>query len=92
MNTETPNNYIITYSNHFEFNGRLLAFRKKHLFDITDLPILINYNNIGNYWLINRLQLTILKAKNLIINKPINVDVSSIQWHLQIQLDEVFNL
>jgi hypothetical protein len=42
----------ITYSNHFEFNGAKLAFKKQLLFDITSTPRLIPYTN--GYWLINR--------------------------------------
>jgi len=38
MNTENlDKSYIITYSNWFEFNGKILAYRKKVLFDITEL-------------------------------------------------------
>ena len=91
MNTEIPNKFIITYSNQLTFEGRLLAFRKKELFDISDsIPKYIPFN--GNYWLIKRKQLTIGKARNLTINKSIDVDVSSIQWHQQEQLNHVFNL
>jgi hypothetical protein len=33
---------IIIYSNFFELENRVFAFRKKHLFDITNLPTLVN--------------------------------------------------
>jgi hypothetical protein len=89
MNTENPN--IITYSNYFYFEGVRLSFRKKELFNITGIPKYIPYNNNG-FWIVNRKQLTKLKAKELIINKPIDVDVSDLNWHIQCHLEEVFNL
>lgn len=49
MTEEKP--YIITYSNSFEFEGRLLAFRKRELFDVTDSPKHIPF--VG-HWNINR--------------------------------------
>lgn len=92
MNTKNPNKYEIIYSNYLEFEGRLLAFRKHLLFDITQTPKLIEYNNNVNAWIINRKQLTKLKAKNTIIMQPKVVDVSNLQWNEQIKLDECFNL
>lgn len=93
MNTENPNNeYKITYSNSFEFEGILLAFRKKELFDISKLPIHIPFNKIANCWLIKRKQLTLSKSQYLITNKQITVDVTNLQWFKQIELDAVFNL
>ena len=47
---------IIIYSNHFKLENRVFAFRKKQLFDITNLPKLIELkdnNNCLGYW-INR--------------------------------------
>lgn len=85
---QNPN--IITYSNHFIFNGRTLAFRKQLLFDITSTPKYIEYN--GEYWIVNRKQLTIKKAKELIVNEPKIVDISNLQWYQQIELSECFNL
>lgn len=42
--------YIITYSNHFEYNGKILAYRKKVLFDITNIPnALFLTNNNGSH-------------------------------------------
>jgi hypothetical protein len=87
MSEEKP--YIITYSNHFEFEGRVLAFRKKELFDITETPKHIKF--VG-HWNINRKQLSISKAKELIKQEPKQVDVTSLQWYRQIELNECFNL
>lgn len=81
--------YIITYSNWFEFEGRVLAFRKKELFDITETPKHIPF--VG-HWNINRKQLTITKTKELIKHEPKQVDVSNLQWYIQIELNECFNL
>jgi hypothetical protein len=92
MSIENPNKYIITYSNHFEFNGKLLSFRKRQLFDITDAPKWIKYNETAKCWIVNRKQLFLKTAQNLIINKPIKVDVTSLNWNVQCELDEVFNL
>jgi hypothetical protein len=92
MNTENPNKYEITYSNYLEFEGRLLAFRKHLLFDISTLPKLIPYNENSDAWIVNRKQLSKLKAKQLIVMKDKKVDVSELQWYEQIKLDECFNL
>jgi hypothetical protein len=90
---EKPNNeYFITYSNHFIFENQKLAFRKKELFNINNLPIHVEFNEKANAWLINRKHLSKSKAKELLINEPKLVDVSDLQWHRQIQLDAVFNL
>lgn len=95
MNTETLcNTYIITYSNHIEFNGKVLAYRKKILFDITSIPnalFLTNNNGSHGYW-INRKWLSESRIKALLINEPKQVDVSSLQWYQQINLDKVFNI
>jgi hypothetical protein len=88
MNIDNP--YIITYSNHLFFEGRRLAFRKQELFDITNSPIHIPFKD--KYWIVNRKQLTKLKAKELLINTPITVDISTLNWDLQCHLDGVFNL
>lgn len=90
---EIPNNeYFITYSNSFKFENVLLAFRKKELFNITDTPKLIPFNENANCWLVNRKQLTISKVKELITNIPVIKDLSDLQWYQQINLDQVFNL
>lgn len=58
MNTETLDKpYIITYSNWFEFNGKILAYRKKVLFDITNTPNAFLYQII-----------TVLMVIGLIVN------------------------
>jgi hypothetical protein len=85
---------IIIYSNFFELENRVFAFRKKHLFDITNLPTLVNLkdnNNCLGYW-INRKWFTLSKLKPLIKKEEKIVDVSVLQWYQQIELDCVFNL
>ncbi len=85
---------IIIYSNYFELENRVFAFRKKQLFDITDLPKLIelkNNNNCLGYW-INRKWFTLSKLKPLVKTEEKIIDVSSLQWYEQINLKEVFNL
>jgi len=90
---EKPNNeYYITYSNSFLFEGELFSFRKKELFNITKLPIFIPFNNSSNSWVFKRKQLTISKAKKIIIIKKVTIDVSELQWYIQINLDAVFNI
>lgn len=90
MNNESPcKEYIITYSNSFEFNGRLLAFRKRELFDITDTPTHIPF--IG-HWNVKRKELSVSKAKELCQQKEVKKDVSNLQWHWQERLNHVFNL
>jgi len=89
---ENPNIYLIQYSNYLEFEGRKLAFRKKHLFDITETPTFVPFNFIANAWLVKRKQLTKAKAKKLIKIEKTNVDVSNLQWYIQEQLNHVFNL
>lgn len=95
MNAEILDNaYIINYSNHFEFNGKILAYRKKVLFDITYTPkalFVSNNNGSHGYW-INRKWLSESKIKELLKNEPKQVDVSHLQWYQQINLDKVFNL
>lgn len=85
---------IIIYSNHFELENRVFAFRKKHLFDITNIPKLIELkdnNNCLGYW-INRKWFTLSKLKPLVKEEEKIIDVSSLQWYEQINLKEVFNL
>ncbi len=83
--------YIITYSNYLNFEGRLLAFRKKELFELSNgIPIYIKRSEQG--WWFGKKLLTPLKAKELIKNEPKQIDVSNLQWYLQIELDECFNL
>ena len=87
-----PNTIYITYSNHFTFEGVKLAFRKKLLFCIDKVPALIPFNEIAQCWIVKRKQLTKLKAKELLINEPLKIDVSGLQWYKQIELDKCFNL
>lgn len=90
MNELTIEKYIITYSNYLEFEGRKLAFRRKELFDITNLPFYIPRTTQG-YW-IGRKLLSPKTAESLIKRESIKVDVSSMQWYQQEELNEVFNL
>lgn len=93
MNNEQPNNeYFITYSNSLNFEGILLAFRKKKLFDITGIPKYVPFNKNANCWLVNRKQLSISKAKELVKNHNVVIDVSELQWYQQENLNHVFNL
>jgi len=80
---------IIIYTNSFYFENRLLSFRKKKLFDITKIPTLIPFNENCNCWIINRKQLSKLKAKELVTDIPITKDISDLQWYEQINLDKV---
>lgn len=94
MQTLDKQKYIITYSNHFEYNNRIFAYRKKILFDITNTPnalFLTNNNGSNGYW-INRKWLSQSKIKELIKNEPKQVDVSNLQWYQQEQLNHVFNI
>lgn len=92
MSNENPNNYYITYSNHFEYENNLYAFRKKELFCITDIPRWIPFNKTAKCWIINRKQIFKATIEKIIIHKPIKVDVSNLNWNVQCELDEVFNL
>lgn len=93
MNIEKPNNdYFITYSNYLIFKNQILAFRKKELFNITNLPTLVNFNESANAWIINRKHLSKSKASQLLVNEPKQVNVSQLQWYQQEQLNHVFNL
>ena len=83
--------YIITYSNYFIVEERTFSFRKKQLFDITDVPKLIqlkNNNNCLGYW-INRKWYSLSRLKDLVIKGKMIVDVSDLQWYEQINLDKV---
>jgi hypothetical protein len=92
MKQNLDNNYFITYSNHFELEFKTFAFRKKHLFDITNIPILINLkdnNNCLGYW-INRKWFSLSKLKTIVKLESKVVDVSELQWYDQIKTDHVF--
>lgn len=86
--------FTIVYSNYFKVDNETFAFRKKMLFKITDtpkyLPIQNNGGSIG-YW-INRKWHSLTKIKSLIINQPIEIDISNLQWFRQVELKECFNL
>ncbi len=85
---QKPNNeYFITYSNHLFFENQTLAFRKKELFNITNLPIHIVFNESAKAWIINRKHLSKSKAKELLIMQPKIKDVSDLQWYQQEKLN-----
>lgn len=91
QNQHNPERYGILYTNSFEFNGRLLSFRKKELFDITDeIPKHIKF--LETHWNVNRKQLTVKRAKELITNEQVYKNIDSLQWYQQEQLNHVFNL
>ena len=84
----------IIYSNYFIIENMVFSFRKKELFNITNLPIHIplkDNNNCKGYW-INRKWISLSKIKGLVIKEEKEVDVSGLQWYQQINLQEVFNL
>ena len=84
--------YLITYSNYFEIDGKTFAFRKKQLFDISDIPKLLELkdnNQCKGYW-INRKWYSLSKLKPLVQMESKIVDVSKLQWYDQIKLDYVF--
>ena len=84
--------YLITYSNYLILEGRVLSFRKKHLFDITSTPKLVKLkdnNNCLGYW-VNRKWYSLSRLKDLIVMEKRVVDISDLQWCEQIKLDEVF--
>lgn len=86
--------YSITYSNYFKIGNKIFSFRKKELFDITNIPIHIKLkdnNNCKGYW-INRKWFSLSKLKDLVIEQNKVIDVSDLQWYQQINLDHVFNL
>lgn len=94
MNKNLDNNYFITYSNHFKIGDKTLAFRKKQLFDITNIPKLLELkdnNNCLGYW-INRKWYSNSKLQPLVKLESIKIDVSDLQWCDQLHLDYVFNL
>jgi hypothetical protein len=94
MEINLDNTYFITYSNHFEVYNKTFAFRKKQLFDISNIPVKIELkdnNNCLGYW-INRKWFTLSKLKPLVKVENKVVDVSILQWCDQLHLDYVFNL
>ena len=94
MTVNLDNKYIIIYSNYFKIDDKTFSFRKKILFDITNLPLKIelkNNNNCLGYW-INRKWFSLSKIKELVKIENLIVDVSDLQWYDQIKLEHVFNL
>jgi len=92
MEQNLDNTYFIIYSNHLELEGKTFAFRKKQLFDITNVPKLLELkdnNNCQGYW-INRKWFTLSKLKPLVLMEERIVDVSELQWYLQERLNHVF--
>jgi hypothetical protein len=92
MRQNLDNGYFITYSNYFEIDNKTFSFRKKQLFNITNIPILINLkdnNNSLGYW-INRKWFSLSKLKTIVKIESKVVDVSFLQWYDQIKLDYVF--
>jgi len=92
MGKNLDNTYFITYSNHFELENKTFAFRKKQLFDITNVPKLLELkdnNNCQGYW-INRKWFTLSKLKPLVLMEERIVDVSELQWYAQERLNHVF--
>lgn len=65
----------ITYSNHFEFNGRKFAYKDKVLFDITDEPKALFCSSVKGYfgyWIdSNWLDESVIKK--IIINQEITI-------------------
>jgi hypothetical protein len=88
----SQNYYVIEYTNHFEYEGNLYAFRKRELFCITNTPVWIKYNTTARCWVNGKSKMTKTLIESLIINKPIRVDVTSLNWDLQCRLDGVFYL
>lgn len=86
--------FTITYSNYFKVGNRTFAFRKKELFEITNTPkyMPIKNNSGSNGWWINKEWFSLDKVKKIIVNEPIEIDVTNIQWYKQCELQEVFNL
>lgn len=92
MTSRLDNSYFIIYSNYFEIENKVFSFRKKVLFDITNLPLkleLKNNNNCLGYW-INRKWFSLSKIKDLVKLENKKIDVSNLQWYDQIKLDYVF--
>jgi hypothetical protein len=87
-NNLTIEPYLIIYSNWFEFDCKKYAFRKKELFDITNIPKHVKKSEQG--WWIGRKLLSPTKAKELIKEEPITKDVTDLQWFEQEKLNHVF--
>jgi hypothetical protein len=87
------NTCFITYSNYFKIQNRTFSFRKQVLFEVTNIPLKLELKDNGGskgYW-INRDWFSISKIQRIVVKEEISVDVSSLQWYQQINLDHVFN-
>ena len=85
---------IIIYSNYFKVDNKTFAFRRKVLFDITNLPTklgLKDNNNCLGYW-INRKWFSLSRIKEMIKVEDLQKDISVLQWFDQAHLHYVFNL
>jgi hypothetical protein len=94
MASNLDNEYFITYSNYFKIDNKTFSFRKKVLFDISNLPIkleLKDNNNCLGYW-INRKWYSLSRIKNMVKVENVKKDVSILQWNEQVHLDYVFNI
>ena len=65
-----------------------MAFRKKELFDITDIPKHIEFNG---HWVVLRKELSVKLSKELLKNEPVTVDVTDLQWYEQERINHVIN-
>ena len=94
MDKNLDSTYFITYSNYFKIRDKVFAFRRKQLFDITNIPKLVNLkdnNNCLGYWLDSKWY-SLTKLKDLVKSEEVIKDISFLQWYDQIHLDLVFNL
>ena len=85
---------IIIYSNYFKVDNKTFSFRKKVLFDITNLPTkleLKDNNNCLGYW-INRKWFSLSRIKEMVKVEDVQKDISVLQWYDQAHLHYVFNL
>lgn len=86
--------YIITYTNYFKIGNSTFAFRKRELFDISNVPVIkqqIEVSGCKGYWLIGKFH-SLSSLQKIVVVEPVKVDVSDLQWNIQIQLNHVFNL
>ena len=85
---------IIIYSNYFKVDNKTFAFRRKVLFDITNLPTkleLKDNNNCLGYW-INRKWFSLSRIKEMVKVEDVRKNISCLQWYDQAHLHYVFNL
>ena len=81
--------FTITYSNYFKVGEKTFAFKKKHLFDITNTPKFLEQksNNGSNGYWINRVWYSLTKINSMLVKEPVTVDISSLQWFEQVDLE-----